>query len=157
MIVQGDNLQFLKTCFLDQDPLISGKAKGKVKLVYMDPPFATKSDFAAKEGEDSYADRVDRAEFVEQLRERLIYIREILDNIGCIYVHLDERMAHYIRVVMDEVFGRENFQNAITWQRTHAHNMPQRRSFGARIPFSSIRKALTLFSTSNTVSMAKNN
>ena len=63
MIVQGDNLQFLKTCFLDQAPLIRGKVKGKVKVVVMAPPFATKSDFAASEGEDSYSDKVDRAEF----------------------------------------------------------------------------------------------
>src|SRR5450759_2069791 len=55
LIVQGDNLQFLKTCYLNQDPIIRDKVKGKVKLIYIDPPFATKSDFAAKEGEDSYA------------------------------------------------------------------------------------------------------
>ncbi len=45
MIVQGDNLQFLKTCFRDEDPIIKGKVKGKVKLIYIDPPFATESDF----------------------------------------------------------------------------------------------------------------
>ncbi len=113
MIVQGDNLQFLKTCYLDQDPLIRGKIKGKIKLVYMDPPFATKADFQAKEGEDSYSDKVDRAEFVEQLRERLIFMRECLSIDGSIYLHLDSRMAHYIRVVLDEVFGAANFRNEI--------------------------------------------
>lgn len=122
MIVQGDNLQFLKTCFLDQDPLIKGKVKGKVKLVYMDPPFATKGDFAASEGEDSYTDKVDRAEFVEAVRERLIYVRELLTEDGSIYVHLDQKMNHYIKVVLDEVFGRENFQNQIVWRNTNTHN-----------------------------------
>jgi len=117
MIVQGDNLQFLKTCFLDQDPLIRGKVKGKVKLVYMDPPFATKSDFAASEGEDSYADRVDRAEFIEQLRERLLFVRELLSPQGSIYVHLDQRMTHYVKVVMDEVFGKDRLLNEIVWRR----------------------------------------
>ena len=156
MIVQGDNLQFLKTCFLDQDPLIRGKAKGKVKLVCMDPPFATKAT-SRRRRRDSYVDRIDRAEFVEQLRERLIYIREILDNIGCIYVHLDERMAHYIRVVMDEVSEERTSRMPSHGSALSPTTCPQRRSFGARIPFSSIRKALTLFSTSSTVSMAKNN
>jgi len=48
LIVQGDNLQFLKTCYRNADPLIKDRVKGKVKLIYIDPPFATKSDFAAK-------------------------------------------------------------------------------------------------------------
>jgi hypothetical protein len=73
LILQGDNLQFLKTCYLNQDPLIKGKVKGKVKLICIDPPFATKSDFGGKEGERSYSDKVDTAEFIEGLRERLIY------------------------------------------------------------------------------------
>jgi adenine specific DNA methylase Mod len=124
LIVQGDNLQFLKTCYLNQDPVIKDKVKGKVKLIYIDPPFATKGDFAARGGEDSYADRVDRAEFIEQLRERLIFTRELMDEGAVIYVHLDERMTHHMKVVLDEVFGRENFQNTIVWQRTNAHNMP---------------------------------
>lgn len=122
LIVQGDNLQFLKTCYLNQDPLIKDKVKGKVKLVYIDPPFATKSDFAAKYGEDSYADRIDRAEFVEQMRERLIFIREILADGGSIYIHLDQRMTHYLKIIADEVFGRPSFFNEIIWKRTYAHS-----------------------------------
>ncbi len=124
LIVQGDNLQFLKTCYRNADPLIKDRIKGKVKLIYIDPPFATMSDFAAKEGEDSYTDRVDRAEFIEQLRERLVFVKEFLDDNGAIYIHLDERMTHYLKVVMDEIFGKENFQNCIVWKRTNAHNMP---------------------------------
>jgi len=117
LIVQGDNLQFLKTCYLNQDPIIKDKVKGKVKLVYIDPPFATKSDFASKEGEDSYSDKIDRAEFVEALRERLIFIREILMEGGTIYVHLDHRMNHYLKVLLDEVFGKEAFLNNVVWKR----------------------------------------
>lgn len=120
LIVQGDNLQFLKTCYLNQDPIIKDKVKGKVKLVYIDPPFATKSDFAAKQGEDSYADKIDRAEFVEQLRERLIFISELFDNDASIYVHLDYRMSHYLKVVLDEIFGRQQFVNQIIWRRQTA-------------------------------------
>jgi adenine-specific DNA-methyltransferase len=122
LIVQGDNLQFLKTCYLNQDPIIKDMVKGKVKLIYIDPPFATKADFASSGGEDSYADRVDRAEFAESLRERLIFLREILAVDASIYLHLDIRMGHYIKIIMDELFGRESFINEIVWQRTAAHN-----------------------------------
>lgn len=113
LIVQGDNLQFLKTCYINQDPIIKDRVKGKVKLVCIDPPFATRSDFASKEGEDSYSDKIDRAEFVEVLRERLIYLRELMTIDGAIYLHLDSKMHHYMRVVMDEVFGKDNFRNEI--------------------------------------------
>src|SRR3990172_2495992 len=71
LIVQGDNLQFLKTVYLNQDPLIKDKVKGKVKLIYNYPPFATKSDFQGGEGSQSYSDKIDSAEFIENLRELL--------------------------------------------------------------------------------------
>ena len=115
LIVQGDNLQFLKTCYRNVDPLIKNKVKGKVKLICIDPPFATKSDFGGKDGERSYADKVDTAEFIEALRERLIYQRELLDDDGSIYAHLDQKMSHYAKVMMDEVFGKDNFRNEIIW------------------------------------------
>ena len=115
MIVQGDNLQFLKTCFKNVDPLIKDKVKGKVKLIYIDPPFATKSDFGGKDGEYSYTDKVDRARFLEDLRERLIYLRELLADDGSIYLHLDPKMSHYVKIVMDEVFGKDKFINEIIW------------------------------------------
>lgn len=122
MIVQGDNLQFLKTCFLDQDPLIKGKVKGKVKLMYTDPPFATGGDFDSSDGEDSYADKIDRAEFVEALRERLLYVRELMDNDGTVYIHLDQRMSHFIKIVLDELFDRSHFLSEIVWKRSAAHS-----------------------------------
>ena len=117
LIVQGDNLQFLKTCYLNQDPLTRDKVKGKVKLIYIDPPFATGSDFNGKFGEHGYADKVDRAEFIEALRERLIFLKELLADEGSIYVHLDYRMAAYIKVVMDEIFGKDQLLNIISWKR----------------------------------------
>ena len=91
LIVQGDNLQFLKTVFLNQDPLIKDKVKGKVKLFYNDPPFATKSDFQSKDGATSYSDKIESAEFLEDLRERLIFMRETLAEDGSIYLHLDSK------------------------------------------------------------------
>lgn len=115
LIVQGDNLQFLKACYLNEDPLIKDKVKGQVKLIYIDPPFATKSEFHGKDDERSYNDKVAAAEFLESLRERLIYLREILANEGSIYVHCDSRMSGPIRVILDECFGKSNFLNEIIW------------------------------------------
>jgi adenine-specific DNA-methyltransferase len=116
LIVQGDNLQFLKTCYQNSDPLIKDKVKGKVNLVCIDPPFATKSDFKSG-GEKSYSDKVDSAEFIEALRERAIYLREMLSSDGCLYVHLDWRTIHYVKVVLDEIFNRSNFMCNIIWKR----------------------------------------
>jgi len=115
MIVQGDNLQFLKTCYRNEDPLIKDKVKGKVKLIYIDPPFATKSDFGGKEGEKSYTDKIATSEFIEQVRARLLYMHEVLADDGAIFVHLDWKMASHIKLVLDEIFGKNNFQNHITW------------------------------------------
>jgi len=115
LIVQGDNLQFLKTCYRNVDPLIKNKVKGKVNLIYIDPPFATKGNFGGKDGEKSYADKVDTAEFIESLRERLIFLCELLADNGSIYLHLDHKMCHYVKIVMDEIFGREQFQRELIW------------------------------------------
>lgn len=118
MIVQGDNLQFLKTCYLNQDPLIKDKVKGKVKLIYIDPPFGTKSDFMGENGESSYSDKVERAEFLESLRESLLFARELLTIDGSIYIHLDQRLLHYIKIIFDEIFDKANFRNEIIWKRS---------------------------------------
>lgn len=122
LIVQGDNLQFLKTCYQNRDPLIKDKVKGKIKLVYIDPPFATKGDFKTNSGKDSYTDKIHRSEFIEQLRERIVFIRELLSKDGCIYVHLDQRMSHYLKIILDEVFKSSNFKNDIAWIRSSSHN-----------------------------------
>ncbi|MFH1654157.1 MAG: site-specific DNA-methyltransferase [Pseudomonadota bacterium] len=121
LIVQGDNLQFLKTCYMNHDPLIKDKVKGKVKLIYIDSPFATESDFADKEGVKSYTDKIKSAEFIESLRERILFLKELLTNDGSIYVHLDMKMHHYIKIVLDEIFGDSNFVNEIVWKRTFSH------------------------------------
>ena len=120
MIVQGDNLQFLKTVFLNQDPLIKDKVKGKVKLFYNDPPFATKADFQSKDGATSYSDKIESAEFLEDLRERLIFMRETLAEDGSIYMHLDWKKGHYVKILMDEIFGENNYRSEIIWQSTTA-------------------------------------
>ena len=122
LIVFGDNLQFLKTIYKNEDPIIKDKVKGKVKLIYIDPPFATDSDFNAGTGEKAYTDKAKGADFIEFIRRRLIVAREILSNDGSIYVHLGTIKSHYIKVVMDEVFGENMYKNEIVWQRTDPHN-----------------------------------
>ena len=105
MIVQGDNLQFLKTCYQNADPLIKDKVKGQVKLIYIDPPFATKADFQSKSGTTSYSDKIASAEFLENMRDRLIYLKEILADDGFIFVHIDNKKVHYLKVLMDEIYS----------------------------------------------------
>lgn len=117
LIIQGDNLQFLKTAYLNQDPLVKDKVKGKVKLIYIDPPFATKSDFKTGDGTKSYSDKVNTAEFIEDLRERLIFLREMLSDDGSIYVHCDYRMNSIIKLLLVETLGDDNFINEIVWKR----------------------------------------
>lgn len=115
MIVYGENLQFLKNIYINEDPIIKDKIKGKVKLIYIDPPFATDDEFRGKDGAKAYSDKVKGTRFIEFLRRRLIVAKEILDEDGTIYVHLDNKMVHYIKVVMDEIFEKNNFRNEIIW------------------------------------------
>lgn len=113
MIVFGDNLQFLKTIYKNEDSLIKDKVKGKVKLIYIDPPFATTDDFQSKDGAKAYSDKKKGADFMEYLRKRLIVAKEILADDGSIYVHLDSKMGHYIKVLMDEIFMSFEFAEII--------------------------------------------
>lgn len=125
MIVFGDNLQFLKTVYENKDPLIKDKVKGKVKLIYIDPPFATESDFQSSRGQKAYTDKTKGAEFIEFLRRRLILAREIMSSDGLVFVHLDQKMSHYIKVVMDEIFGKENFRGEIISKRNEKNDDSQ--------------------------------
>lgn len=115
IIVFGDNLQFLKTINENKDIMIKDKVKGEIKLIYIDPPFATADEFQNKEGAKAYSDKKKGAEFIEFLRRRLILAREILAEDGTIIVHLDQKMSHYIKIIMDEIFGKEKFLNEIIW------------------------------------------
>lgn len=113
MIVFGDNLQFLKTVYENKDPLIKDKVKGKVKLIYIDPPFGTGDEYDANRGQRAYSAKARGAEFIEFLRRRLILAREILADDGSIFVRQGYHFGHYIKVVMDEVLGKENFRNEL--------------------------------------------
>ncbi|MCL0029894.1 site-specific DNA-methyltransferase [Dehalococcoidia bacterium] len=117
-LIKGDNLGVLKT--LLSDPAVAGQ----VKLIYIDPPFAANINYRtgasrtatvswSNEDETAYEDRLIGEEYLEFLRRRLILLREILAEDGSIYVHIDWKMGHYVKILMDEVFGQERFINDI--------------------------------------------
>ena len=117
----GDNLLALRELLADQQGPDRFRTRGRIKLIYIDPPFATRQDFM-KDKEKAYRDKVLGAQFIEFLRRRLILLRELLADDGSIYVHLDTKKGHYIKAVLDEVFGEENFVNEIIWKRTSARS-----------------------------------
>ena len=107
-LILGDNLKVLKT--LADDPNI----RGKVNLIYIDPPFATKRDFM-KDEVKAYADKVVGSAFIEFTRKRIILLKELLAPDGTIFVHLDQKKGHYIKIILDEIFGENHFLNEIVW------------------------------------------
>lgn len=112
-LIFGDNIQALKT--LLKDPEVAGK----VKLVYIDPPFGTGDIYDARRGTTpAYSAKLQGAEFVEFLRKRLVVLRKLLAPEGSIYVRLDYHYGHYLKCVMDELFGKQNFQNEIIINRS---------------------------------------
>lgn len=119
----GDNLPLLAALLNDST------VRGKVKLVYIDPPFATNSVFHSRSQRDAYQDLLVGASFVEFIRKRLILLRELLAEDGSIYVHLDDNMAFYIKVALDEVFGAQNFRNWIT-RRKCSHKNYTKKTYG---------------------------
>jgi adenine-specific DNA-methyltransferase len=118
-LIFGENLLVLKNLIEKQ-----GLA-GKIDLVYIDPPFATNNTFTFSEERTStisnskndkiaYADKLQGTDFLEFLRERLVLLKMLLSEQGSIYLHIDYKIGHYVKVVMDEIFGVENFKNDIT-------------------------------------------
>ena len=116
-LIYGDNILALRA-LLDE-------YRGQVALIYIDPPFATNGLFrvgknrtstvsSSKRDELAYSDTLVGSEFLAFLRERLILLRELLSHQGSIYLHIDYKVGHYVKILMDEVFGERNFRNDIT-------------------------------------------
>ncbi len=119
LLVFGDNLQILKTFNENKDPLVKNKIKGKVKLIYIDPPFGTGDEYDGNKGQSAYSAKKKGADFVEFLRRRLILLKEILSDDGFIFLRMDFHFGHYAKLVLDEIFGKENFLNEIVINRTN--------------------------------------
>ena len=108
-LIFGDNLQGMKSLLDDSD------VKGRVKLIYIDPPFATKQEFRGSQDQKAYQDKIVGAKFIEFLRKRLVFLKELLAADGSIYVHLDWKKAHYAKTIMDEIFLEQRFRREIIW------------------------------------------
>ena len=108
MLIQGDNLEALKALL----PLYAGK----VKCIYIDPPYNTKSAF------EHYDDNLEHSQWLCMMYPRLELLRELLAEDGSIWVSIDDNEAHYLKVMMDEVFGRGNFVANVLWQKRFAPN-----------------------------------
>jgi len=119
----GENLSILSQLLNVEE------VRGKVRLIYIDPPYATMGVFQTRSQKDAYVDLLEGSHYIEFIRERLILLRELLAPDGSIYVHLDENMAFYVKIVMDEVFGKSNFRNWITRKKCNPKNYT-RKTYG---------------------------
>ncbi|PHV10229.1 site-specific DNA-methyltransferase [Chitinimonas sp. BJB300] len=106
LLIQGDNLLALKA--------LEGKYTGKVKCVFIDPPYNTGSAFT------HYDDGVEHSMWLTLIRDRLEIIRTLLAEDGSLWITIDDNEAHYLKVLCDEVFGRANFVATVIWQKKYA-------------------------------------
>ena len=134
-LIYGDNLLAMAALLAGDDNTPS--LRGKVDLIYIDPPFDSKADYRTKVTlpgveleqkptvieqfaySDTWADGT--ASYLAMITPRLILMHELLADTGSIYVHLDWHVGHYVKLVLDEIFGKDNFVNEISWKRSHAH------------------------------------
>ncbi len=114
LLIRGDSLHALTS--LTKLPEFADELRGKVKLVYIDPPFNTGQAFS------QYDDGLEHSVWLTMMRDRLVQLKELLSPKGSIWVHLDDNEMAYCRVLMDEVFGRENFVATIVWQKVYARD-----------------------------------
>jgi adenine-specific DNA-methyltransferase len=128
-LIYGDNLLAMAALLSGDDTTPS--LRGKVDLIYIDPPFDSKADYRTKVTlpgveleqkptvleqfaySDTWADGT--ASYLAMITPRLILMRELLSDTGSIYVHLDWHVGHYVKLVMDEIFGKERFKDEIIW------------------------------------------
>lgn len=131
-LIRGNNLSVLRS-------LLDGY-RGKVDLIYIDPPFATNGQFrigtdrantiSSSANDDlAYSDTLVGADYLEFMRERLILLRELLSQQGSIYLHIDYKIGHYMKVLMDEVFGQKHFRSDIARIKCNPKNFP-RKAYG---------------------------
>ncbi|MCL4137180.1 UNVERIFIED_CONTAM: hypothetical protein GTU68_006221 [Idotea baltica] len=117
----GDNFPILQ--------LLRKYFSAQIDLIYIDPPFGTGRRFANIGQEVAYSDELIEHQFIEFLRRRLIAMRELLSEQGSIYLHIDKKIGHYVKIIMDEVFGAENFLNDISRIKCNPKNF-DRKAFG---------------------------
>lgn len=106
MLIQGDNLEALKALL----PFYAGR----VKCIYIDPPYNTRSAF------EHYDDNLEHSRWLAMMWPRLELLRELLAEDGSLWVSIDDNEGHYLKVILDEVFGRANFVANVVWQKKYA-------------------------------------
>jgi len=147
-LIYGDNLLAMAALLAGDEHTPS--LRGKVDLIYIDPPFDSKADYRTKVElpgveleqkptvieqfaySDTWSDGT--ASYLEMITPRLILMRELLADTGSIYVHLDWHVGHYVKLVMDEVFGKPNFKREVVWDRGNPSVGLEEESHGIR-PF----------------------
>lgn len=132
LLLQGDNFSIMSRLLADY--------ANRVDLVYIDPPFNTKGSFRfgaqrtatishSKTDMLAYEDALPLAEYLEFIRERLVLIHRLLSPQGTLYFHIDIKTGHYIKLLLDEIFGMENFLNDITRIKSNPKNFA-RKAYG---------------------------
>ena len=145
LLIFGENLLSLKALLSDRFNLA-----GQIDLIYIDPPFATNNNFTISEGRAStvsnakkgalaYADKLVGAGFLDFLKERLALLKDLLSEQGSIYLHIDYKIGHYVKILMDEIFGIDNFRNDITRVKSNPKNF-------ARIGYGNIKDMILFYS-----------
>ncbi|MBQ7209826.1 MAG: site-specific DNA-methyltransferase [Paludibacteraceae bacterium] len=146
ILIHSDNIVGLQY-------LLDNGYAGKIDLVYIDPPFATGANFTitdgrastisnSRKGDIAYSDIVQGRDFIKFLQERLLLIKDLLSDKGSIYLHIDYKIGHYVKVMMDEVFGIENFRNDITRIKCNPKNFE-------RIGYGNIKDMILFYSKTN--------
>lgn len=107
LLILGESGDVLET--LTRVPELAEKYVGKVKLIYIDPPFNTAQTFA------SYEDNLEHSIWLTMMRDRLLHLKRLLSDDGSIWVHLDTTENHRMRLLLDEIFGQQNFVAEIVW------------------------------------------
>ena len=147
ILIKGDNLDALQFLLKEKE------LEGKIDLIYIDPPFATNGNFTitngrastisnSKNGTLAYSDKLLGNDFLEYLRERLVLLHQLLSPQGSIYLHIDYKIGHYVKVMMDKIFGINNFRNDITRIKCNPKNFK-------RIGYGNIKDLILFYSKSD--------
>lgn len=138
----GDNLLVMQALLAGDPSTGLPSLRGQIDLIYIDPPFDSKADYRTKiilPGETleqrptvieqfAYSDtwKDGTASYLRMLYPRLVIMRELLSERGSMYVHIDWHVGHYVKILLDDIFGKSSFEAEIVWKRTASHNDPNR-------------------------------
>jgi adenine-specific DNA-methyltransferase len=115
LLFLGDSLDALR--ILNESPAFRREYRGKVKLIYIDPPFNTGQTF------EHYDDWMEHSTWLSFMRDRLFLMKDLLSPDGSIWIHLDDAEQHRMRLLLDEVFGGDNFVANVIWQKSDSPRM----------------------------------